>query len=305
MQPIYIIGTGAIGKALAVFLKLANKNVVLIRGSVDDQPSENQNLKIVLRDEMFLEASLEVCTLSNFEELKGIIVLANKSFGNSQLAKSLKEKTGESPIVILQNGLDIEQPFIENSFPHIYRCVLFATSQNFSRDTLSFKPVATSPVGVIKGTKEKLKSIIAELDSPNFPFKSEADIQPIIWKKAIANSVFNSVCPLLNIDNGIFDRNETALNIAKRIVTECVAIAREMKVSLKVEEVMESLAMISKASDGQLISTLQDINNRRKTEIETLNFSIVEIARKLEMEKEVAETKLLGELTLLKSDLNR
>jgi 2-dehydropantoate 2-reductase len=52
-----------------------------------------------------------------------------------------------------------------------------------------------------------------------------------------------------------------------------------------------------------LISTLQDIKMRRRTEIETLNFSIVNIARQLNKESWVTETKLLGELTKLKSDL--
>ncbi len=38
MKRIYIIGSGAIGKALAVFLALENKKVTLIRGSIDNQP---------------------------------------------------------------------------------------------------------------------------------------------------------------------------------------------------------------------------------------------------------------------------
>ncbi|HCZ36261.1 MAG TPA: ketopantoate reductase, partial [Cytophagales bacterium] len=36
LNNIYIIGAGAIGKALAVFLNRAGKNVTLVRGSVND-----------------------------------------------------------------------------------------------------------------------------------------------------------------------------------------------------------------------------------------------------------------------------
>ena len=304
-QTIYIIGTGAIGKALAVFLKLANKNVILLRGSVDNQSSSIEKFQVELSDKTIQEASIEVSTLSHFPKLEGILVLTIKSFGNENLSQALKGKTGKSPLVVLQNGLGVEQSFIDNGFPEIYRCVLFATSQTTSQNTLRFKPVSISQIGLIQGSGADLINIIEQLNNPNFPFKAVADIQTTIWKKAIANSVFNSVCPLLDIDNGVFHRNEMALVIAKRVITECIAIANASGISLSVEEVLESLLMISKASDGQLISTLQDIKNKRETEIETLNFSIVNMARKLNKEAMVTETKLLGELTKLKSQLNK
>jgi len=304
-SPIYIIGTGAIGKALAVFLKLDNKNVILIRGSVDDQSVRNETFQVELNDKTIVSASVQVNTLSNFNELNGIVVLTNKSFGNAQLAKSLKSKIKSSPLVVLQNGLGVEQSFIDNDFPEIYRCVLFATSQAISENTIRFKPVAISPVGTIKGSGTYLSNVVDALDNPYFHFKAVDEIQTIIWRKAIVNSVFNSVCPLLDIDNGIFHRNKPALSIANRVIRECVVIANETGVLLREEEVVESLVMISKASDGQLISTLQDIKNKRQTEIETLNFAIVDIARKMNKESLVTETKLLGELTRLKSELNQ
>lgn len=304
-QTIYIIGTGAIGKALAVFLKLAGKNVILLRGSVDNQLTSIEKYQVELNDKTIRQASIEVSTLSHFQNLDGIILLTNKSFGNDKISQALKGKTGKSPLVVLQNGLGVEQSFINHGFPEIYRCVLFATSQATSQNTLRFKPVSISPIGLIQGGGTDLINIIEELNNPHFPFKAVEDIQTIIWRKAIANSVFNSVCPLLDVDNGVFHRNEMALVIAKRVVTECIAIANASGIVLNVDEVLESLVMISKASDGQLISTLQDIKNKRETEIETLNFSIVTIAEKLNKESMVTETKLLGELTMLKSQLHR
>lgn len=304
-QIIYIIGAGAIGKALAVFLKLSNKHVILIRGRADDRSIEKEKIKVELIDKTVVEATIEVNSLKNFSELEGIVVLANKSFGNDNLAQALKGKINCSPIVVMQNGLGVEQPFIDSGFPEIYRCVLFATSQIVSPNTLRFKPVSISPIGTISGNGINLNSIVEHLDNPNFQFKTVPHIQTIIWKKAIANSVFNSVCPLLDIDNGIFHRNETALAIAKRVIGECVAVANGLGIALSANEVLESLLLISQTSDGQLISTLQDIKNKRETEIETLNFSIVNLAKKLNREALVTETKLLGELTKLKSELNR
>ena len=55
-KTIYIIGTGSIGRALAVFLKLDNKNVILIRGSVDGEIAETKSFQVELNDKTILEA---------------------------------------------------------------------------------------------------------------------------------------------------------------------------------------------------------------------------------------------------------
>ncbi len=300
---IYIIGAGAIGKALAVFLKLKGRNVILIRGSVDQGITTYEKIKVELPDQLMLEATIEVTSFSQLPLLNGIVVLTTKSFGNEDLAKTLYPKMGVSPLVIMQNGLEVEQPFLRHSFPAIYRCVLFTTSQSISANVVRYKPVAVSQIGVTKGTDVQLQEIVTQLENDYFKFAASQNIQSIIWKKAIANSVFNSLCPLLEIDNGLFHRNDKAKEIATRIIKECVSIANEVGVVLDVSDVLNSLLMISKNSDGQLISTLQDLKMKRRTEIETLNFSIVNIARQMNKESWVTETKLLGELTKLKSDL--
>lgn len=305
MQTIYIIGAGAVGKALAVALSLNNRKVVLLRGSIDNQPTYSEKVQVVMNNNTALEAAIEVGTLSNYPALTGVIVLANKSYGNAQLAQTLAGKIRHAPLVILQNGLGVEQVFIDHHFPEVYRCVLFVTSQVTAANTISFKPVAISPIGVVQGNAGTLHTIVTLLNTDHFGFREEPNIQPVIWKKAITNCVFNAVCPLLDTDNGIFHRNAKALDLATRIITECVTIAKAAGIELAVEEVVENLLLISRRSDGQLISTLQDIKHKRPTEIDSLNFAIAEIAKSLHKEEAIRETRLLGELTKLKSALNR
>ena len=305
MQTVYIVGAGAVGKVLAVTLALSHRKVILLRGSVDNQPGHTEKIRVVTNDNTILEANIEVSTISNYPVLNGTIVLTNKSYGNAGLAQALAGKVDASPLVILQNGLGVEQAFAGHQFPEVYRCVLFVTSQVAEANTIRFKPVAISPIGAIKGNATSLRQIVEQLNTPYFGFREEPGIQPVIWKKAITNCVFNSVCPLLEIDNGIFHRDAQALALATRVITECVAIAQASGIDLSVEAVVENLLLISRLSDGQLISTLQDIKHKRPTEIGTLNFAIVEMAKSLDMEAMVKETRLLGELTKLKSDINR
>jgi 2-dehydropantoate 2-reductase len=297
MEPVYIIGAGAIGKVLAVCPGNNGKKVVLLRGSVDNGETHKENICVTLPSQETIEAEVTIDTLSNYRSLEGLIVLCNKSFGNAALADALKDKIGGSPVILLQNGLGVEQVFM--SFPTVYRCVLFVTSQPVSSTKLNFKPVAVSPIGrVIGGDETSLGHIAAVLNTQYFGFRPERNIQPIIWKKAIINSVFNSVCPLLDTDNGIFHRNPQALQIAESLVTESLCVAEEQGIHLNRAEVMDSILLISRSSDGQFISTLQDIRNHRPTEIATLNLAIAGMAA---TKLDIIQTLLLGKLTLLKS----
>ncbi|CAG5000719.1 2-dehydropantoate 2-reductase [Dyadobacter sp. CECT 9275] len=301
---IFIIGCGAIGKALAVFLKVAGKDVTLVRGSVNDGSDRVETIEVLIHGGLVLKSDIRISTLNNFPELNGMVVLTTKSYGNSQLAEGLRDKVKNSPVVILQNGLGVEQPFENQGYPEIYRAVLFATSQVASDDSVSFKPVSVSPVGRVKGGVETLSRVVEHLSSPHFEFRAENDILPIVWKKAIINCAFNSICPLLEVDNGIFHRDKAALEMAENVIRECLLVANARGINLDFNEIRTGLLQISRLSDGQFISTLQDIRNKKRTEIETLNFQIAEMADSLGMTDLVGQTRLLGMLTKLKADLN-
>lgn len=302
-QPIYIIGNGVIAKALAVALKINGRNVTILRGSVEEKSEHSESIQVETGGEI-LEAEITVSSISNYEELDGLILLTNKSFGNPELAAKLKFKTKKSPIVFLQNGLHIENCFIEQDFSALYRCVLMATSQSVTDKKVQFKLVAPSPVGVIKGSDDTLKSIVDALNTDIFSFRTEADIQKLIWKKVISNCVFNSICPLLETDNGVFQRNDAVLKIAKTVISECLAVATNSGIRLTEDEVLENVLSISRMSDGQKISTYQDILNKKETEIETLNFAIAKVAGQM-TNIQVPVTALLGELIKIKSQLSR
>jgi 2-dehydropantoate 2-reductase len=301
-QNIYIIGNGVIAKGLAVALSLKGKNVTIIRGSVDHQKAYQENIEVSTGTQNF-KARVTISTFSNHPALDGLILLANKSFGNAQLAEKLEVIGKSSPIIFLQNGLGIEDCFIELGFTQLYRCVLMATSQAIGADNVTLKVVAASPIGIIKGSSDNLNHIVEQINTGLFSFRVEENIQILIWKKVITNCVFNSICPLLEIDNGVFHRNVAALEIGKKVIGECISVANEKGIALTADDVLQNVLTISKMSDGQKISTYQDILNKRETEIETLNFAVAKLGHLFGHTLPI--TSLLGEMTKLKSELFR
>ncbi len=300
---IYIVGSGAIGKALAVFLKLENKDVILVRGSIDHVPAKEILITVTNQDNQKFQQRIMTTTFSHLTSINGIVVIATKAFANAELARKLKNIKGDFSIVLLQNGLNIEKTF--EFFDRVYRCVLFSTSQVTSGNNVSFKMVTDSPIGTIQGEHSNLDAIVNQINTPYFGFKSDPNILKHVWNKVIINCAFNSICPLLEVDNGIFYKNYEATKLAGTIISECVALAYEYEMELDQKEIEEKLLLISQRANGQLISTYEDIRNKRRTEIESLNLEVARLADEIGMPELVPNTRLLGEMIQIKSKINR
>ena len=180
---------------------------------------------------------------------------------------------------------------------------MFSTSQILGNNEISFKTVTPSPLGVIRGENSKIDDVVKKINTQYFGFRSESNINKFVWDKVIINCAFNSICPLLEIDNGIFHRNEEVTVLARRVVEECINLAKQYNIELDKEEIESKLLHISEKADGQLISTYEDLNNRRRTEIENLNLEIARLADEIGRPDLVRNTRLLGELIKIKSEL--
>lgn len=297
---IYILGSGAIGFPLAAYLANAGRRVIAVRTSRKDVPQGV--ITVTLHNGANrVSALVETISLAKLPHLKGTIVIATKSYANQMIAQELKDKGATGPIVIMQNGVGVETPFLEAGFSPIYRCILYVTSQAIAEYDFTFRPVTSSPIGIVTGNEAGLEKCVEALTTGGFPFHAEANIQKEIWKKAIINSVFNSICPLLDVDNGVFVRDEATAELAREVVRECITLTDRLNLGLSDHEVMEQIMRISKGSDGQLISTLQDIKNGRQTEMAFLNLEIARVAASMQPGLQLPRVEFLGKMILAKS----
>jgi 2-dehydropantoate 2-reductase len=299
-ETIYILGSGAIGFPLAASLAAAGRTVVAVRTSRGDVAYGTVTVTLQNGTDR-LSALVETVSLARLRELDGLIVVASKAYANDAIARELAGRAAAGPIILMQNGIGVEQPYLDARFPSIYRCVLYVTGQATGEYEFQFRPVTASPIGVIAGTEAELRRCVAALTTEVFPFRVEADIQREIWRKAIINAVFNSICPLLEVDNGVFVRDADVAGMAREVIRECVALTDRLELGLSEPELLEQLLLISRRSDGQLISTLQDLRSGRPTEIPFLNTAIAGVAASLEPGLELPRVALLGRLVAAKA----
>jgi len=297
---VYVVGSGSVGMALAACLVNEGRNAVAVH--TRDTEALPKTVMVTLHhgaDRM--EAPIETVGLSRLTRLDGIVAVTAKSYANSSIALALKSKDIMGPLVVMQNGVGVEKPFLEAHLAEVYRCVLYLTSQGTAGNEFGFHSIKSSPIGIVKGGEAGLATTVAALSTNRLPLHPQDNIQREIWKKAIINAVFNSICPLLDVDNGVFAREQAVAELAKDVVTECLALTDRLGLGLVLNELMEQIQQISKGSDGQLISTLQDIRNGRETEIEFLNLEMARTAAAQQPRIGLPRTELLGKMTLAKS----
>jgi 2-dehydropantoate 2-reductase len=302
-ETVHVLGTGAVGLPLAAYLASAGRTVIAVRTGNVSAPVERTTV-VIRGDALATDTiSLDLVRLDELPKLDGIVVITAKAFANPAIAATLRARAFGGPVVILQNGLNVEAPFLANLGGEIYRGVLYVTSQTEAKRAAMFRQIASCPVGIVRGTEAGLRDCVAAITTPRFRFHAESDIRREVWKKTIINAVFNSICPLLDTDNGVFARDEVAADLSRQIVRECLVLARSQGIDLDEAGVIEQAMRISRGSDGVLISTLQDIRAGRSTEIESLNLAIARLAAESAPPIELPCTEFLGRMIQAKSRL--
>lgn len=276
---IYIIGGGAIGLPLAVFLKNRGNEVTVVRTSMNGVRDSDVPVTVQF-PEGSVKGSINTVSLENWKANSGVFVVTAKAFMNPVISDYMRDNNIKGSVVLMQNGLGVEESFLDNFFDNVFRVVLYFTSENLKNNTFNARTVSQSPIGLVKGKEGELESIIEYLDNDFLKLTRSQDIQKEVWRKASLNVAFNSICPLSCTDNGIFVRDERAFSIAECLIDECIEAAFLEGVVLDRADLINRLKIISESSSGTLISTLQDINNGNFTEMEYLNHSISKIIRK-------------------------
>nr|WP_281387986.1 ketopantoate reductase C-terminal domain-containing protein [Puniceicoccus vermicola] len=306
MERVYILGGGAVGAPLAAFLTMSGREVVLVRmrSGVADS-SQSTWVEVTMGDES-IRAKVPTVAFEDLRGVNGVIVVTCKTYANERVAEGLRRVYRAGPIVLAQNGLNVERAFQDQGFPNLGRAVLYLTSQS-SEDraglSYQFRSIADSLVGTLCGDAREIREAVKTLQTDRFPFSYCDALEGPVFKKAIVNVIFNSICPLLDVDNGIFARGRSLLPLVRSLIRECLQLVGAKGLELSEEEILESVERISQNSP-QLISTLQDLRAGRQTEIDSLNFAFVEMAEGIDPEMRLPLVHALGDLIRAKSELS-
>jgi 2-dehydropantoate 2-reductase len=115
------------------------------------------------------------------------------------------------------------------------------------------------------------------------------DIETVIWKKLLINVGINAVTALTGIKNGGILDLEDARWLSRTAVKEAMAVAAAQGIDVP-SDAMDTLFRVAEATRENRSSMGQDVDHRRRTEIDAINGAIVEMAQRLEIPVPVNKT---------------
>jgi 2-dehydropantoate 2-reductase len=117
------------------------------------------------------------------------------------------------------------------------------------------------------------------LTAAGIPAIVDDAITSALWRKLLVNAGINGLTALHDCPNGRLAEDSRLRQQLGRAVLEAAAVARGLDIAVGSEPVEDVLA-VCRATAGNLSSMLQDVRQRRPTEIDAINGAIVTEARR-------------------------
>ncbi len=118
------------------------------------------------------------------------------------------------------------------------------------------------------------------------------DIKPYMWLKLAVNAAINPLTAVLGVKNRVLVEDEVIRSLANRIVDEVVEVVNALGVKLPANP-YEEYVKVAISTGNNYSSMLQDIINKKKTEIDFINGEVVKKGKLLNIKTPVNETLLM------------
>lgn len=288
---VLVIGAGALGSLIGGLLSKEH-DVTIIGRSEQVWVLKKKGLKIhgITEGEFRPRAFINVPKGENFD----LVILCVKSYNTEVTLEPLMDilKNGAS-ILSLQNGLDNEERILSFITDHDIRSEVIGgiTCHGVTYKgpgVIKHAGTGDTMIGHFGGSSEVARSIAIDVaeafKNVGFDMDTTPYIDREIWAKAIINSAINPLTAIVGVRNGMIMENHELLSSAKDLINEGVKIANAHGKDLTIREMEDRTFDVARRTSKNRSSMLQDLQRRRRTEVDSINGAIFQKAREVNME---------------------
>ena len=277
---IVIVGAGAIGSLFGALLA-KNNTVVLVGRAPHITAIQHNGLNINGKTHLHVKLSA-VESVKDVPISPNLILLTVKSYDTETAIKhTLPLIHDETVVVSLQNGLDnIEK------IEHIVdkdRILAGVTTHGaiFSNPgVIRHTGKGKTILGELDGTRSKhLENIVRLFNEAGIETQISDDIVKEIWAKAIINSSINPLTAFFNCKNGYLLENPLLQKIVETICEESTHVAQAEGIKLTAPDMIQRTKEVIRDTASNYSSMLQSVQQRKKTEIDSINGKLVTIGK--------------------------
>lgn len=290
---VLIIGAGALGIGIGASLKDSGFDVDFFARGTTKEAIDKYGIS---RRGLFKDISIPAGAVGTYDDYEKLpedeydyIIISTKTIANYQVSENLDNNSicmkEDCKIVFMQNGMGYEEPFMRFFEQHEVYHSRVITGFRKEKPNESIVTAHQNPVliGSIYGySNEAVEPLAAAIDKSGIPAQTETDISKALWAKLIYNTTLNPLGAILGMSYGELADSDYAHSIMDILIEETFEIMNRAGGKTYWSDADE----YRKALFNDMIpvtyehrsSTLQDIERKQKTEIDTLTGALLNLA---------------------------
>lgn len=301
---IAIIGSGAMGCLYGGMLAEGGNEVYLIdiwQEHVDAINEKGLNIKGLTGDRIIqnIKATTDPKEIGKVE----LALVFVKSTSTEEAIKENKEVIDENTVVItLQNGLGNLEKLMQVLGPSVIAGTTAHGATLAEPGSILHAGQGKTMIGEVSGLSTKrIERIQKVFNDSKIDTDISDNVMGLIWDKLLVNIGINAITAITGLKNGqLLEYKETEW-ILEEAVKEAFQIAKLKGIKLHYDDPIAHTKDVCKATAENKASMLQDVINKRKTEIKMINGAIAYEAEKYGISTPV--NKMLTNLILIKEKL--
>lgn len=291
---IAVVGAGAMGSLFGAMLAEAGNEVWLYDVWAEHVQTINKNGLAIEREGQTRTLSIKATTDPKQIGQAQLVIIFVKSTHTASAAETARKLAGsDGAVMTLQNGMgnaDILSEFIDPE-----RVLAGTTSHGATMlgpGSIRHAGIGATTIGAWAETeqgRERARKLSDFFTKTGIETEAVDDVRSVLWNKLLINIGINAITALTAIKNGQILDLEITRKLSRNAVEEAMKIAGEMNIKVR-EDAVDHVYAVAEATAVNRSSMGQDVDNKRQTEIRTINGFIVREAKRLGLKAPVNET---------------
>ena len=291
---ITVMGAGAMGSVYGAYLSRVPGNQVYMldvwREHVEAINANGLKIKDGAEDVIFPVKA--ACTAGEIG-VSDLVIVFVKSISTAQAMADNRDLFGEKTIVMsLQNGYGNADDIAE--FVPRDNIIIGTTSHGanvLGPGYIKHAGTGITAIGGLTGAGAVFAQNLAPIfTQAGFNVQVMDNVMEIVWHKLFYSVGCNALTALLNVTNGTLLNSESSLSLMKELVYEAVEVANASGMRFDKDKELEHVRQVSKLTGENRSSMLQDVSNKRRTEIDKMNGIITKMGQDLGIETPANKT---------------
>lgn len=292
MKPIQstaVIGAGALG---LLFMDSFSRNTGTEAYFLSDE-NRFDNLK---NKTFSINGKVKKYTVKNIEALDtkpDLILVCVKNHNLEDITPLLEKAAGPETIVVsVLNGISSEL-FLEELLPEstVLYCAVLGMDAVKEENNLTFTRSGKYIIGSkTNSNTDGLKKTCNYLNRCGLEYIIPEDIHRELWYKWMINIGVNQVSAVTGAPYRLFQKNRELQELMEEAMRETINVAQAEHINLTPDDINKWYKVLNTLGPDGKTSMLQDMEAKRKTEVESFSGELIKRARKLGIKTPVNET---------------